>query len=193
MQVMTTEAARSWCTQEALGLRVRRYDRLTYGQSRPHRFFVAAPELHREIVVLAREMTHGENQVAGGLLWLQRWDIGSPELVRTGWRILEDIRRANGQPAPLEIAPAVLFRDDEAVEQHVFLIQTIAYGWVADFVPRGGGFFLHFKDNRQICFASRSLQIHRELMLAFQRWNPSAEDPMTMKIRSIREARSKRL
>jgi hypothetical protein len=160
---------------------------LQYRGSKGNKFFITAPEEHREIVFLARAMMtfRGEADFSGGLLWLRRWDIGSPQLVRVGWRILEDVRRAHGEHQSLEVAPAQLFRDDEFVELHAFLIQAIAFGWVTDFIPSAGDFFLHLKDNRQVCVATKSPNTLTELRTYFQQWHPTDEDPMVLKQRAF--------
>jgi hypothetical protein len=185
MKVLTTTEARQWCSQAELVMT--RDFSLRYKGAAQNKFFITAPEEHRKIVVLARAMLmfREEANFSGGLLWLQRWDIGSPQLVRVGWRILEDIRRAHGELRSLEAAPAQSFRDDELVELHAFLVQAIAFGWVTDFVPSARGFFLHFKDNRQICVAAESPETLRELRIHFQQWHPTDEDPMVLRRRAF--------
>lgn len=98
-------------------------------------------------------LTHGILTVSpltafeGGLVWMRlgQWDVGVTELVRPAWRIIEDMRRAHGDLRTLDIAPAQLFRCDEFVELHVLLIQVMAYGLGAYFVPNAGGYFLDFR------------------------------------------------
>jgi hypothetical protein len=193
MKALTTMEARKWCLQDAAGLRVTRDDTLRYKHPREHKFFITAPTEHHDIVVLTRAILlfQGEGDFSGGFIWLQRWDIGSPQIVRVGWRILEDIRRAHGEPRSLETAPAQFFRDDELVELHAFLVQVVAFGWLADFVPCARRFFLHFKTNGQICFIAESAATLKELRTAFQEWNPTDEDPMVAKMASMKKARQK--
>jgi hypothetical protein len=185
MKTLTATEARRWCSQAEVIMT--RDSTLRYKNAAEYKFFITAPEEHREIVFLARAMVtfRGEVDFCGGLLWLQRWDIGSPQLVRVGWRILEGIRRAHGELHSLEAAPAQLFRDDELVELHAFLIQVIAFGWVSDFIPSAGGFFLHFKDNLQICVTAKSPETLKELRTYFQQWHPTDEDPMVLKLKSF--------
>lgn len=98
MRSMTSDEAGKWCSQKAVGLTLTRDDVLRYKSSGEHRFFVTAPEEHRDIVFVVRDILsfRGEAAFTGGLLWLRRSSIGSPELVRVGWRILEDIRAHTG-------------------------------------------------------------------------------------------------
>ena len=191
MKAMTDEEVRKWCPQA--GLKAMRYDILRYKQKREHKFFITAPEEHREILFLARTILifRDEAQFSGGLLWLQQWNIGSPPLVWSGWCILENMRRVHGDPRSLEIAPAQSFREDEIVELHVFLVQVVAFGWRADYIPFLGKFFLHFKPNRQICVTAKSPETLKELRAHFQQWNPTDEDPMLVKMAAMEKARKK--
>ncbi|HEY6128262.1 MAG TPA: hypothetical protein VIW23_08785 [Candidatus Acidoferrum sp.] len=191
MRSMTSDEARKWCSQDAVRLSLTRDEVLRYKSAGKHKLFVTAPQEHRRIIVLARTILlfRGEADFSGGLLWLRRWDIGSPQLVRVGWRILEDIRRAHGESRSLEVAPAQLFRDDELVELHAFLVQAIAFGWVADFIPSTGGFFAHFKDNRQVCLFADSSETLKEMRTSFRDWKPTDQDPMVAKMELIRKAR----
>src|SRR5882724_10234723 len=186
MQSMTRHEAQKWCSQDATGLQVTSEDILRYDGADEHKFFVAAPPEYYKIVVLTRAILlfAGEAGFSGGFIWLQRWDIGSPQLVRVGWRILEDIRRAHGDSRSLEIAPAQLFRDDELVELHAFLAQAVGFGWLADYVACTGKFFVHFKTNGQICFTAKSAETLQTLRTSFQEWNPTDEDPMVLRMKS---------
>jgi hypothetical protein len=189
MKALTNEEARKWCSR--VGPKMAKDGLLSYQGLRAHAFYLQAPEEFREIVVIARAMLtfRGEADFSGGMLWLRRWDIGSPQLVRVGWRILERMRGAQGESRPLEVAPAAIFRDDELVDLHSYLLQVIGFGWVADFVRPTGDFFLHFKNNRQVCFTADSTTTLKELRAAFSAWNPTEEDPMVVKMRAIEKAR----
>jgi hypothetical protein len=190
MQALTIKEARKFC--KGAGLLVTEDGVITYKSTR-HQFFVKAPEEHRRMVVLARTILCGlhENVFSGGLLWLRRWDIGSPQLTQPGWLILESLRRATGEMRSLELAPAQKFREDEFVALHVFLIQSIAYGWVADFIP-STNFFFHFKDNRQICCRANSANTLQQLRTIFEEWEPTDNDPMLVKLALLESSSKKR-
>src|ERR1051326_7494254 len=108
MRSMTSDGARKWCSQDAVRLSLTRDEVLGYKSAGKHKLFVTAPQEHRGIIVLARTILlfRGEADFTGGLLWLRRWYIGSPQLVRVGWRILEEMRRGNAESRSLEVAPA---------------------------------------------------------------------------------------
>ena len=181
MKAMTVEDARSWCL--SAGLKLAEDEWVCYGPSEEHRFFVKAPEEFRRIMAFTLMLTHRRGAAfSGGLIWLRRWNIGTPQFIRVGWRIIEDIRRAHGDPRSLELAPAQLFRDDEFSEMQAFLMQVIGFGWVAEFVPSTAGFFVHFKDNRQVCFTSQSGDLLNSLRTDFSEWNPTEDDPMVTRL-----------
>jgi hypothetical protein len=182
MKVMSREEAAPWCRK--VGPRMTAEGVLQYTRAKQHRFFVEAPEEFRRIMSFTRAMLtfRGEAAFAGGLLWLRRWDIGSPQFIWLGWKIIEDIRRVHGDLRSLETAPAQVFRDDEFLYLQAFLVQVVGFGWVAECVSPSGNFFMHFKDNRQVCFTARSPQILKELRVAFEDWNPTDEDPMVKRL-----------
>lgn len=182
MEAMTDKEARKWCPRAGLKV-IGRLDILRYKQPKEHEFFIKAPELHREIVALAYTMLTFPHvdQFSGGLLWLKWWTIGSPPYVWSGWRILEDMRRAHGEIRSLEIAPAQSFREDEKVELHAFLIQVIAYEWRAYFIPFFGEFFVTCKTNGQICVTAKSPETLKELRVHFKDWKPTDKDPMLVR------------
>lgn len=181
MKGMTDEEARRWCLEA--GFNVNEDNVLGYADSSRNRFFILAPEEHRRIVVLARAMLIRRNEASfqGGMLWFRRWDIGSPQLVQVGWEIVEGLRRGHGDVRSLDAAPAQWFRHNELVSLNAFLLQVMAFGWVADYVPASAGFFVHFKDNRQLCFTADSGDTLKELRTTFGEWNPTDEDPMILR------------
>lgn len=191
MPAITSTKARRWCSQGTAGFRMTRDESLRFMQPGEHKVFIVASEEHRLIKVLAREFPAFRNEefFSGGLLWLRRWDIGSPQLVKPGWLVLEGIPPAHGELRSLEGAAAQIFGEDEPVELHAFLIQAIASGGVIGLVPFAGGFFLHFEDNRHICVTAESPETLKELRKSFQRWNPAHEDRVVARMISMQKAR----
>ena len=188
MRGMTVEEAKSWCLD--VGLKLTEEGLLCYEAEQ--RFFVSAPEEFRRIMPFTRVMLtfRGEAAFSGGLIWLRRWDIGTPQFTRVGQQILEDIRRAHGDLRSLELAPAQLFRDDELSKLQAFLVQVVGFGWVAEFVPSTGQFFAHFKDNRQVCFAGKLTDSLNELRAALKQWNPTEDDPMARRLAEMQRGQT---
>jgi len=191
MKAMTVEEAKSWCLSARLKLTEE--DLLCYRVPAEQRFFVSAPEEFRRIMPFTRVMLtfRGEAAFSGGLIWLRRWNIGTPQFTKVGWQIIEDIRRAHGDLRSLELAPAQLFREDELSDLQAFLVQVIGFGWVAEFVPSTGGFFAHFKDNRQVCLTCESTDSLNELRAALNQWNPTEDDPMVRRLAELERSRTR--
>jgi hypothetical protein len=182
MQSMTNEEARWWCSQDATSLKLTNEDILYYKSEDEPSFIVKSPLQHRRMVALTYEilMLSEPTTFEGGLVWMRlgQWHVGVSEFVRPGWRIVEDMRRAHGDLRTLDIAPAQLFRLDEFVELHAFLIQIMAYGWGAYFVPSAGGYFLDFRTSERFFCKAKSSDKLEELYSALKSWEPSKDNPI---------------
>ena len=178
MQALTAKEARKYCNQDAVGICVAGAESLYYDGPEEYAFVIKTPAEHRMMVALALVILSYPDvrSFEGGLLWLTRWQIGTNQMVRPGWRIIEDMRRAHGEVRSLDLAPAQYFRHDEFVELHAFLIETMAYGWAAFLVV--ADFFINFQESGQIrCVAKKSDTLDK-LFSAMQRWNPLMQ-PLT--------------
>ena len=69
-----------------------------FGIRKEQAFRVKNPSEHRMMVVLAHEILaiQSERGFSGGLIWFRMWEVGSPELIKPGWKIIESMRRAQG-------------------------------------------------------------------------------------------------
>jgi hypothetical protein len=191
MQSQTTKEARWWCTQGGKSdLKVSRQDVVSYGKRKEHTFRIKNPPEHRNIVALVHQILsiQSERGFSGGLVWFRMWYVGSPELTKPGWRILEDIRRAHGDLRTLDIAPAQVFREDEFVELHAFLIQTMAYGWSGYYLPSAEDFFLDFRTSERFFCVAKSPERLSALYGSLKSWSPAREVPRFPKALSKREA-----
>jgi tetratricopeptide (TPR) repeat protein len=187
MKSMTAEEARQYCTQPSVGLAVDEHDFLYYEAPEEHSFFIKHPPEHRRIVALTYDILTVTplNNFYGGLIWLYGWHLGVNELVRPGWRILEDMRRAHGDPRSLDLAPAQCFRNDEFVELHACLLQVVAYGWPACFLPSGSEFFVEFRSSERAFFYLKEPKMLDELYSKLGSWGPEKEDPLAAHALSI--------
>jgi hypothetical protein len=179
MESMTMEEAREYCTQPWACLAVDEDGFLYYDAPEEHSFFIKHPPEHRRIVALTYDMLTVSpiNCFDAGLIWLYGWHLGVTEAIQPGWEILEDMRRAHGDMRSLDLAPAQYFREDELVELHAYLIQVMAYGWPACYVPRGSRFFVEFRSSERAFFHSSDPKMLDELYSKLARWEPKKEDP----------------
>jgi hypothetical protein len=174
MEALSAKEARLWC-RGFNSLRLSSEDVLEYKGRRRHSFVVKFPARCREIVAVAHTtllFTDGRD-FEGGLGWLKRWDIGTNQITRVGWRTVEDIRRAHGCVESLEVAPAQAFRHDEFVELHAVLAQMMAYGWGGYFVPRVRGYFLDIRTSERFFCKAESAATLEKLHMPLKDWGPS--------------------
>lgn len=191
MQSQTAKEARWWCTQGGESdLKVSRQDVLSYGKRREHTFRVKNQPEHRSMVSLSYHLLkiQSERGFSGGLIWFHMWHAGSPEWVKPGWRIIEDMRRAHGDLRSLDVAPAQVFRDDEFVELHAFLIQMMAFGWSGYYVPSAEDFFLDFRTSERFFCVAKSAEMLNALYSSLKSWKPAKEVPRFPKAMSKQEA-----
>jgi hypothetical protein len=180
MRSLTIEEIRlSWFPPDSTSLKLIENNALSYQTEGESYFVVRTPPEHMRIVALAYSILLQQDHASfkGGLIWLQMWQVGSPQMVRPGWKILEGMRRAQGDLRSLDIAPAQAFRHDELVELHAWLIQVMAYGWFAYFVPSVGDYYVLFTTTGRILFTAKSPETLDTLFSGLKSWGPTKENP----------------
>ena len=81
----------------------------------------------------------------GALLWFTSWGIWNSSDEAIGYRIVDAMHRAVGQPGSFEAAPGNLFRGDELPDAVAMFMQPMIFGFDAYYLPRwsyGTGSFL---------------------------------------------------
>jgi len=73
---------------------------------------------------------------AGALLWFRQWDVWNRSDEGVGYKIVEAMNRAAGQPSAFETGPGHLFRADEMPDTVAMLLQPMVFGWDAYYLPR---------------------------------------------------------
>jgi len=191
MQSQSVREAKWWCTQGGQSdRRLTRQDILSYGKRKEYTFRIKYPLEHRRIVALAHQILTIESGRGfyGGLIWFNAWHVGVSELVKPGWKIIEGMRRAQGDLRSLDIAPAQAFRDDELVELHAFLIQMMAFGWSGYYIPSAGDFFLDFRTSERFFCVAKSEESLERLYSSLKSWEPAKGISRFPKPKSKREA-----
>ncbi len=79
---------------------------------------------------------YGDQYFQGALLWLTEWGVWNLSDEGTGYRIVEGMRRAAGQPRSFEVAPGHMFRSDELPDTIGMPMQPMIFGWDAYYYPR---------------------------------------------------------
>jgi hypothetical protein len=100
----------------------------------------------------------------GALLWFTQWDVWNPQDEGIGYRIVEAMHRAAGQPISFEAGPGHLFRADELHDATAMLLQPMIIGWDAFYLPNWsygtGQFFLHISHDSFVSIVTRTRKFY---------------------------------
>ncbi len=98
-------------------------------------FELKFPETPLRVTYFARVAAMmGINEEAlfyGATLWITLSTIGTPQLEKSGWKLVERMRQGYGENRSLQAASGHFFRDDELVDLTAFLVPCFVYGWNA--------------------------------------------------------------
>lgn len=122
--------------------------------------------------VLSLLHTDTEELFHGALLWLTLWDIGSPQLEKVGWKLVEKLRLAFGETRPIGVAPGHWFRSDELVELNTFLLPCFVFGWDAYLAPSGQDYFVHISHDEFWIVVTKTAAVHKELLEQLKSLDP---------------------
>jgi hypothetical protein len=100
----------------------------------------------------------------GAWLWLREWGVWNSADEAVGYRIVEAMHRAAGQPKSFEVGPGHLFRGDELSEAIGTLLQPMVFGWDAYYLPRWSygthQFFLHVSHDSYVSVVTRTKEFY---------------------------------
>jgi hypothetical protein len=105
-----------------------------------------------------------ERDFEGALLWFISWGIWSSPDEAVGYRVVEAMHRAAGQPKSFETAPGNLFRGDELPDAVAMLMQPIIFGFDAYYLPKWSygteQFFLFISHDSFLTVVARTKQFY---------------------------------
>lgn len=173
MQVMTKDAMKEWLgTFGKLGPERVQFDGRDLFYAYPEADCISLeypPKLER-LSFFARVLaTLGYNDwdFRGASLWLTTWGVWNPQDEAIGYRIVEAMNRAAGQPRSFETAPGHIFRSDELVEAIGMLMQPMIIGWDAWYLPQWSfgveEFFLHVSHDGFVTVVTRTAEFHQKV------------------------------
>jgi hypothetical protein len=113
----------------------------------------------------------------GALLWVRLWTIGSPQLEKSGWRLIERMRMGFGELRQLGAATGHWFRADELVDLAAFIVPCLVYGWDAYVVPANAGCFAFISHDQFWCVATRDTETHARASEELSELNPRTGHP----------------
>jgi hypothetical protein len=115
-----------------------------------------------------------ESMFYGALLWITLSDIGSPQLEKTGWSMVDMMRRGFGENRPLEAAPGHLFRNGAVVELAAFLIPCFLFAWDAYIFPIRGDLFIHISHNENWAVMTKNTATYETVMNDLKNVDPQS-------------------
>lgn len=116
---------------------------------------------------------HDESQFMGALLWITFSSVGSPGLVKTGWKIVEKMRQGFDENRALQTASGHWFRSDELVDLNAFLLPCFIFGWDAFLVPSGStDFFVHISHDEYWGVVTRTRESYERRSAELKDLNP---------------------
>jgi hypothetical protein len=177
MKSLTIKEARRYCAQPGISVNLSSDDDLFYEHSELPRFVVKAPTEIRQIIdfIFTLVVTAKNYSFQGGLIWFHIYDVGVLDSAYLGWKVIEDLRRANGDNRTLDLAPAQHFRENEETELKVFLLQAITFGWNGSFLPSGFDCLVKFDSSQRWFFQSSERSHLDKLFEALAPWSPEYE------------------
>ncbi len=139
---------------------------------------LSLPLLSRALSLLEAE---DESQFSGAFLWFDLWDIGSPQLGKIGWAIVEEMRLAYGETRSIEVAPAHRFRGDESTQVQGFLLQALVFQWDANLVYSRRDRFVHISHDGFLLAAGKTKAVRDECWSRLEYLSPR---PASDKVRA---------
>jgi hypothetical protein len=122
-----------------------------------------APYFSRVVSMLGAE---DESMFYGALLWITLSDIGSPQIEKTGWAMVEMMRRSFGENRPLEVAPGHWFRNGAVVELAAFILPCFVFGWDAYIIPDRGDLFIHISHDEYWAVITKNVATYETTLTA---------------------------
>jgi hypothetical protein len=165
MTALTDEEVREFFAKNDWNSGIKVHDRtLRYDDPESNVLRLKFPETPGQATYFSRVVSmlgaEDESMFYGALLWITLSDIGSPQIEKTGWAMLEMMRRGFGENRPLEAAPGNWFRNGSVVELAAFVLPCFVFGWDAFIVPSRGDFFVHISHDEFWVVVTRNAQAH---------------------------------
>lgn len=179
MQVMTDDEVRTFVRQNqwATGLRIDANERsIYYDNSECRCIELKYPETPFRVPYFARLLSFlgigAEEHFDGAVLWITFSDIGSPQLVKSGWKLVEKMRLGFGETRELRAAPGHSFRSDEFVELNAFLLPCFMFGWDAYLLPARGDHFVHISHDEYCAVVVKNTDVFKTLFKQLESVRP---------------------
>ena len=178
MRVLTKAELKQWFAAFPRGGEFAQYDgsELFFAHPEANCIDVEYPPKVERIPFLARYLaTVGYDSVdfRGAMIWLSDWGVWDPLDESPGYRIVEAMCTAAGQPTSFEAAGGYHFRADELDQAIGMLLQPMIFGWDAHYYPRWSygqdQFFLHVSHDSNVTVVTRTKEFHDRILDLLQK------------------------
>jgi len=120
-----------------------------------------------------------ESLFYGAVLWITLSQIGSPQLEKSGWKLIEKMRQGFGENRSLQVASGHFFRDDELDDLAAFLVPCFVYAWDAYLIPNArNDFFAYLSHNQYWGVVARTKEAYEGLAIELKELNPKESQGM---------------
>jgi len=178
LKVLTKAELKQWFAAFPRGGEFAQYDgsELFFAHPEANCIDVEYPPKVERIPFLARYLaTVGYDSVdfRGAMIWLSDWGVWDPLDESPGYRIVEAMCTAAGQPTSFEAAGGYHFRADELDQAIGMLLQPMIFGWDAHYYPRWSygqdQFFLHVSHDSNVTVVTRTKEFHDRILDLLQK------------------------
>jgi hypothetical protein len=115
---------------------------------------------------------HDDLDFSGAILWITESGVWNEREEGIGYRLVEGLSRAAGQPTSFEATAAYRFRGDELIEAIGMMMQPMIFSWDAYFVPlydyAGEECFLKISHDSYVRVETRTKAFHDRVLKDLQ-------------------------
>jgi hypothetical protein len=128
-----------------------------------------------------------DQDFGGALLWFTGWGVWNLRDEAMGYRIVEAMHRAAGQPKSFETAPGHRFRGDELQDAVAMLMQPMVFGFDAYYLPQWsygtGEFFLYVSHDSFVSVVTRTREFYERAFSMLRELNLNPKPGNELRLR----------
>lgn len=116
----------------------------------------------------------------GAVIWFASWGVWALFNEGIGYRIIERMNAAAGQPKSFEVSPGHQFRADELPDAIGMLLQPMIFAWDSFYLPTWsygtGEFFLHVSHHSTVDIVTKTKAFHDRIFRTLEElhFNPKS-------------------
>jgi hypothetical protein len=128
-----------------------------------------------------------DHDFQGALIWFTRWGVWNLADEAVGYRVVERMHSAAGQPVSFEVGRGHRFRADELTDAVGLLIQPMIIGWDAFYLPYWsygtGEFFLHISHDSFVSVVTKTKVFYDGVFEKLQKLNLNPKPAHELQLR----------